>query len=672
MMPLKEGPEGGQGFVKIFRDMTEQRQAEAERERLLKRVEAERERLDEVFQRSPSFLAFLSGPDHVFELANERYSQLVGHRELLGKTVRQALPELEGQGFFELLGQVYRTGEPFVGTGRRILLQLRPGHPPEERFLDFVYQPVREPDGRILGILAHGVDLTERRRAEQQLRESEERYRTLFTYMDEGYCVIEVLFEPDGRPVDYRFLEVNRAFEEHTGLHDVTGKTIRQLSPEHEAHWFEAYGRVVRTGEPVRFENEARALGGRWFDVYAFRVDEPERRRVAVLFTDITGRKELERSLRHRLRDLAEADRRKNEFLAMLAHELRNPLSGITNAIHLARRPGLEEPLSHAHEVIERQAKNLARLIDDLLDVSRITQGKVELRREIVDVPGVINRAAEAVRPLVEQRRHELTIQLSSGPLRVDADPTRLEQVIANLLTNAVKYSEEGGKIAVSAVRRGGEVVIAVRDTGVGIPAEMLPRIFDMFTQVDRSLARSEGGLGIGLTLVKQLVEMHGGTVAVASEPGKGSEFTIRLPAHEAPPRQARAAPGPVVAGRGRRVLIVDDNADAALISGQLLKLLGFEVRVVHDGRAAIDAARSLCPEVVLLDIGLPGMNGFEVARRLRQEECGREAVIIAVSGYGDEPSRERGREAGFDHHLVKPVDIDALAALIERSTGRG
>jgi PAS domain S-box-containing protein len=654
------------GFVKILRDRTERRRADDEQRRLLREVQAERGRLFEVFRQSPAFLAVLREPEHRFELANERYLQLVGDRPLVGRTVREALPEVVDQGFLEILDGVYRTGVPYIGTNVRILLRHGEGRL-EERFLDFVYQPFRGPDGAVTGILAHGIDLTDRKRAERRLRASEERYRALFESIDEGFGVIEVLFDASGRAEDYRFVEVNPAFERHTGLHGAVGRRVRELAPDLEPHWFEIYGRVATTGEPVRFVNEARPLNGRWFDVYAFRAGDPARHRVALLFTDITERKRLEADLRHRVAELAEADRRKDEFLAMLAHELRNPLAAVQGAIRVARRPDADPSArDEAHEILDRQAQHLGRLIDDLLDVSRITRGTVELRREPVDVAAVLGRAVEGARPLVDARGHALAIETADGPLRVLADPTRLEQVFGNLLANAAKYTDPGGRIAVVAGRQGDAVVVRVRDNGVGIAPEMLPKVFDLFTQVDQSLARSQGGLGIGLTLVKQLVELHGGTIDAQSEPGRGSAFTVRLPALPAAPEAGHPAPTPAdLAGRGRPLLIVDDNADTARLTGRLLAAQGFRVRLVHDGHAALEAARAFAPEVVLLDIGLPGLDGYEVARRLRQDEALKDTLLIAVSGYGDAPSRARGREAGFDHHLVKPIDFDELGRIL-------
>ncbi|QEH38408.1 Aerobic respiration control sensor protein ArcB [Aquisphaera giovannonii] len=528
--------------------------------------------------------------------------------------------------------------------------------------------PLMEGPSNAPGFVKIFRDKTEQRRALEAQRESEDRYRLLFNSIDEGFCVIEVLHDDDGLPADYRFLEVNPAFERHTGLREATGRRVRDLVPGLEAHWYEVYSRVAETGEPVRFENEARALGGRWFDVYAFRIGEPSQRRVAVLFTDVTGRRELERSLRHRARELAEADHRKNEFLAMLAHELRNPLSAIHSAVQVARDPrATVEMLPQSLGVIERQAKNLARLIDDLLDVARITQGKVVLKREPVDLVAVIGRAAQAVRPLIEQKRHRFTFHHDFGPMPVDADPTRLEQVVGNLLTNAAKYTEPGGSVSVSAGREGAEAVVRVKDDGVGIPPDMLPKVFELFTQVDPTLARSEGGLGIGLSLVKQLVEMHGGTVSAASEPGRGSEFTVRLPLLESATPAQEPAPGAAAPGRNGRLLVVDDNVDTARLTGRLLELMGFDVLLCHDGRRALEVARQYRPEAILLDIGLPGMNGFEVARQIREDPCCRDSLIVGVSGYGDARSREQALEAGFDHHLVKPVDISAVAELVSR-----
>ncbi len=389
---------------------------------------------------------------------------------------------------------------------------------------------------------------------------------------------------------------------------------------------------------------------------------------VVLIFHDVGDRRRMERELHSRAEKLAENDRRKDEFLAMLAHELRNPLSSINNAVQLFGTLEAEEDLLWAKDVIQRQVKHLARLIDDLLDVSRISRGKISLRTEPLDLAPVVGSAVEAVRPLLEERKHELSVSLVAGGLRLEADPLRLEQILVNLLTNAAKYTDAGGSIALTARREGADVVIKVRDTGMGIAPDLLPRIFDLFAQGDRTMARSEGGLGIGLTLVQKLAEMHGGGVLAVSEgPGKGSEFTVRLPALEVPASR-RTGPGQTLAraaGRSSRVLVVDDNADNARGLARLLKLLGHDVQVAYVGTTAIEVARAHRPEIVLLDIGLPGMDGYQVVKRLRMEECCKGSLIVAVSGYGQPEDLRRSREAGFDHHLVKPVDYDALMTLL-------
>jgi signal transduction histidine kinase/ActR/RegA family two-component response regulator len=365
--------------------------------------------------------------------------------------------------------------------------------------------------------------------------------------------------------------------------------------------------------------------------------------------------------------ELRANDQRKDEFLAMLAHELRNPLAAISNAVNVTRRTGLKEHIDWSIDVITRQMNHLTRLIDDLLDVSRINRGMIELRKDLLDATPILDSAAATVRPLVDERKHTLEVSIESGNLWVNADPTRLEQVVVNLLNNAAKYSEDGGHIHLLARNDGGDVVIIVRDRGVGIPPDKLSGMFELFAQGDRSLARSEGGLGIGLTIVKKLVEMHGGTIVARSEGvGKGSEFTIRLPAAKRP-----ALPGSKVSGltetanKKARVLVVDDNVDTAHGMERLLKLIGHETARAHDGNEALQVACEFRPEIILLDIGLPGMDGYEVAARMRREEWCKNAVIVAVSGYGQDEDRRRSMEAGFDHHLIKPLDHDALLLLI-------
>jgi signal transduction histidine kinase len=386
------------------------------------------------------------------------------------------------------------------------------------------------------------------------------------------------------------------------------------------------------------------------------------------LAEDLAGRAAIAIDNARLYREVQEADHRKNEFLSMLAHELRNPLAPIRNAVHLLRLRGGQEPeLNAIRDLIDRQVQQLVRLVDDLLDISRITRGKIRLQNEPLSVAAVVAQAVETSRPLIDARRQTLTVTLPDEPLQVQGDPVRLAQVLGNLLNNAAKYTEEGGKIALTAAREGDEVVLRVRDSGVGIPADMLASIFELFTQVEHSLDRSQGGLGIGLTLVRRLVEMHGGRVqAVSGGAGQGSEFTVRLPllteVNPCAPPPNGAAHG--ASGDTCRILVVDDNIDAADSLATLLRMAGHDVHVCHDGADALAAVPRFRPEVVLLDIGLPGIDGYEVARRLRRQPETQEALIVALTGYGLEEDVRRSHAAGFDHHFVKPADLAALSAL--------
>jgi signal transduction histidine kinase/ActR/RegA family two-component response regulator len=411
------------------------------------------------------------------------------------------------------------------------------------------------------------------------------------------------------------------------------------------------------------------AARGRVLGAISFASVQPGRYGPAdlVLGEDLARRAALAVDHARLYRQARDSDRRKDEFLAMLSHELRNPLAPVLNTLAVLRTRGGGPADLQAYDLIERQVRHMARLVDDLLDVSRVTRGKIVLQKERVDLRVLAARAAEACRPLLEARRHEFAVALPEGPLFVEGDPTRLEQVLTNLLNNAAKYTEPGGRVELRVERVGGDAAVRVRDTGIGMMPEVVARAFDLFVQGDRALARSEGGLGIGLTMVRSLVEMHGGAVSAHSDgPGRGSEFVVRLPGmpggEEGPegPREA-AAPAP----RGCRILVVDDNRDSADSLALLLRLTGHAVQVAYDGRAALEAALAGSPEVVFLDIGLPGMDGHEVARRLRAQGGMEGALLVAVSGYGQEEDRVRSLEAGFDHHLVKPVEPEAVQALL-------
>lgn len=452
-----------------------------------------------------------------------------------------------------------------------------------------------------------------------------------------GYCAEEMIGQPITRIIPHYLLDE----EAH-----ILEKLCRGERIDHyETERITKDGRIINislTVSPIR-DASGRIVGA------------------SKVARDITQQKQAEKAL-------VEADRRKTEFLAMLAHELRNPLDAIHNAVQLLHVTSGEDQQSRGRAIIERQTGKLTRLISALLDVSRITQGKIQLRKQPVEASTVIAAAVETVQPLMTGRRHELRVSYTEEPLWLTADPARLEQILVNLLTNAGKYTEPGGCITVTARRDAATVIIKVRDNGIGMSPGTLSQAFELFSQNAPTLDRSDGGLGIGLTLVKRLTEMHGGSIEASSEgPGRGSEFTLRLPLDET----AKEAPNLTVAttaatfGPSRRVLIVDDNRDSAEVLSQLLTITGHQVQTVYDGTTALQSAGAFQPDVILLDIGLPGMDGYEVAKRLRQQPEFGQTLLVAVSGYCQEQDRRRSREAGFDHHLAKPIDHETLAALL-------
>lgn len=416
--------------------------------------------------------------------------------------------------------------------------------------------------------------------------------------------------------------------------------------------------------------------------IYAYGSASPLRdihgnvRGAVAAFMDVSELRRLDKELRQKVLELASADQRKDEFLAILAHELRNPLAPIRTGLEVMRmEPENLELIADVRATMERQTQQLVRLVDDLLDVSRITRGKLELRRAEVELAEVLQSAAEATRPFIVELEHELTVSLPETPICVHGDAARLSQVVANLLNNAAKYTPPGGKIELTAERQEDVVVVTVHDTGLGIPAEMSDRIFEMFAQIDQRLERGYSGLGIGLTLVKRLVEMHGGTVHVASQGvGQGSQFSIRLPvvpqstATAEPASQNKPADAPRRAPFGRRILVVDDNKDAAISLAIALRLLGNDVHLAHDGLDAVQVARELQPDVVLMDIGMPKLNGYEAAAEIRKQPGGEDMILIAQTGWGQETDKQRTRDAGFDHHLVKPLEMHALQQLFDQN----
>ncbi len=491
------------------------------------------------------------------------------------------------------------------------------------------------------------------------LRESEERFRN----MADNAPVMIWVAEPDA---SCTFLSTS--WYEFTGMSPETGLgfgRVEAIHPEDRARARDAFIAAELRREPFRLEYRLRRNDGeyRWVIDAAAPRFAPDGRFLGYIGSviDIGDRKQMEEALK-------DADRRKDEFLATLSHELRNPLAPIRNAVEILRLESQSSPeMSWPLGVIDRQTRQMTRLIDDLLEVSRITRNRLELRKERVDLANVVQVAVETCLPLIKERGQRLSISLPADPIPLDADVARLAQVFSNLLNNAAKYSAKGAQIWLSAERRGSEVFVTVKDEGLGISADMLPKVFEMFTQVDRYLERA-GGLGIGLTLVKRLVEMHGGSTSAKSEgPGKGSEFTVRLPL------AIERAEAPVKGDKAKeqtprsslRILVVDDNRDSADTLGTMLRLAGNDIRTAYDGLAAVEAASAFRPHVVLLDIGMPILNGCDAARRIREQPWGKDVVLIAMTGWGQEKDKHSTKEAGFDHHLVKHVAPAALMQLL-------
>jgi PAS domain S-box-containing protein len=953
-----------EGAVLTFTDITGRREAQAERERLYRELQAASERMLDIFQRAPALMCVMSGAGHVVEMANQRFLELAGGRPLAGLALRTALPELEGQDFLELIDRVYRSGEACEGHNARLLLRAAiDEHYPraglDEHFLDFVCMALREPDGKVAGVLLHGVDVTERTRANalavgqrgalelavtdaplgdvldvlartaedcsggaalasvqlvsadgQYLRHAaapslpldfqvaidairigpvagaaagaawrgeavatadiaaaplwdgwtelplsyglrgcralpilapsgavlgtfslyyrdagqpqaqeeaalallantaslvigqrheaaerqaaEHRSRAILESMSEGFialdaswCItyangafetvtrrrrddliggqfwdlfpelrggaqeqalrrsfqqrarsrIEVFdgaeerwFEINSFPMesldtrdkgmalyfrdetDRRRAEegirrlaavaeqssdfigiftpdaggiyLNPAGRRLSGLGadtDIAAWRMQDFFPREERGFVRDHVMAALTGEQAQWEGELRLArpDGRepvpvYFKGFAVRDAGGHNIGLATITRDITEQKRAEDELRRVAADLSEADHRKSEFLATLAHELRNPLAPIRTGLDLLRMAphiaGKDAATSERlHGMMDRQLGHLIHLVDDLLDIARITRGKIELKKEPVLLRTIVATAVETSTALIGAHGHQLTVELPDEPLELEADVTRMVQVLSNLLNNAAKYTPAGGRVKLSAWREDGQAVIAVADSGIGIPPDAIGSVFEMFTQVRGSLDRAQGGLGIGLSLVRRLVELHGGRVsAFSGGRGQGSIFTVRLPlrpgtpyaqapARATPEEQAAAGAGPL------RVLVVDDNLDAAESLVALLEVLGHTTAVAHDGMQGLEAAREFVPDLVFLDIGLPGMSGYEVARAIRRTAALREVVLIALTGWGAQSDQQQSHEAGFDQHLTKPVSLEAL-----------
>lgn len=566
-----------------------------------------------------------------------------------------------------LLPQVMSTSSPiedfavehvFPALGQRNMLLNARRFPPESD----------EPDLVLLAI----EDVTDRTRAADAIGDSEIRYRRLFETAKDGILILD---SSSGRIVDANpFMTALLGYSHE----EFIGKELWEIGLFRDVKESQAAYRELQRQGYVRYEDlplESRTGDRVEVEFVSNVYTEDHRQVVQCNIRDITERSRLQKLTHEQAAALADLDHRKDEFLAMLSHELRNPLAPILNAALLLRLhsnqnrlQGVEDPiLQQSATIIEHQVGHLAGIVDELLDVSRITTGRIQLHQERVAFDVVVENAVETVRPLIDQRRHELSVSLPKQAIWINADAVRLEQVVVNLLTNAAKYTEHGGRIWLTLQQEGEEAVLRVRDTGVGIAPENLPRIFELFTQAAQTLDRSQGGLGIGLALVQRLVGMHGGTVAASSDLGQGSEFVVHLPVVSPPesqppmPSTEKAQP----AGRSLRVMVVDDNVDTVTTLALLVKQSGHDVRMAYDGPSVLETALDYRPNVVLLDIGLPGLNGFEVAKQLRRQPALQKVVLVAMTGYGRESDRQRSKEAGFDHHLVKPGDFGKVLEIL-------
>ncbi|CAA9351468.1 MAG: Multidomain signal transduction protein including CheB-like methylesterase, CheR-like methyltransferase and BaeS-like histidine kinase [uncultured Lysobacter sp.] len=806
--PVREQSGGVAGIYCTLAETTQQVRAERQQADALAKLE-------HLFRQAPGFMAVTSGPEHIVELANEACMRLVGREDLVGRSVREAIPELAEQVYLDLFDRVYRTGEAFVGSRMAVHFQPPGADAPTQRHVDFVFQPIMGAHGGVSGVFVQGTDVTEHQQAQDALRQSEMGALRLAVDAEMHARRLDALL--DAAPVGIIYADRNGRLEiVNAAIRAMWGDTPAASSPDDYVQWkawwadgserdgqplrmqdwpisralrgeedaravieIEPFGRpgVRRTAQlqakPVRTqdgtvigavvaemditeqvrmqarlrESEAKFriitnampqmvwstlpdgyhdyYNQRWYDYTGvpegstdgaewnglFHPGDQARAWEVWRHSLATGEPyEIEYRLRHHSGEyrwvlgralpvhnerglivrwmgtctdiheqlmaqemLQDASRRKDEFLAMLAHELRNPLAPITTAASVLVSTAADpQRVREVGEVIQRQARHMTKMVDDLLDVSRVTRGLVTFDFEIIDLKTVVRSAIEQINPLIEERGHQLGVWMPPGEVLVHGDRVRLVQVVANLLNNAAKYTRSGGRIDLELAISEGVAIVQVRDNGSGIDAQLLPHVFDLFTQGARGPDRSQGGLGIGLALARSVVSLHGGRItATSAGRGHGSELTVSIPLAELDAAHVHGNASGAARAKGAplRVIVVDDNTDAARTIALLLQLQGHEVRVFHNAAAALDEARRAPAQLYVLDIGLPDMSGYELARLLRQDVAGADARLIAITGYGRSQDRALSHEAGFDLHLVKPVDAEQLLQAIATLT---
>ena len=618
------------------------------------------ERQRRLFEAAPGFIAILQGPEHVFEYANNAYRQAVQYREILGKKVCEALPELVLQGFVSLLDEVFVTGERYAASNTPVKLQVNPDALPVNYTINFIFEPIKDAFGCVTGIFFQGQDVTAETQALQAVQTAHRRYRSILDAMSEGFVVLDE---------QYRVTEINAEGLRLDGrnLDAMLNQTSWQLWPvtvgtQVETAYRAAMDRRQKQSVVYNFPSETYDI---WLDLRIYPVDGGG---VAAFYRDVSEAKRDELALR-------QADRRKDDFLATLAHELRNPLAPMRTAAKLLQQQKAVTPavVERCANILVRQTQNMALLLEDLLDISRITSGRLELRKETITLTSILQAAIETARPALEAKKHVFVLECPAKTIELEADPLRLAQVLTNLLNNAAKYTDSGGEIVLRAELMPEGLSLSVTDNGIGIEPAALQQIFTMFSQVRSAIDRSEGGLGIGLSLARGLVELHGGSMCASSAGlGRGTQLEVKLPIHlikntdvdraleKTEPKDDESS-----IKSSLLVLVVDDNRDAAETLSFLLSIEGHEVQTFFSGADALqwlkNNIRGKAPDAALLDIGMSDMTGYELAQKIRELPDFQHMLLVAVTGWSQDRDKQRAFSAGFNQHMSKPIDPDAL-----------